>query len=46
MSKEREELEKKKAERKRSNFKSNLMKAGGILATIAVAIIGANKKKS
>lgn len=46
MSKEREELDKKKAERKKSNFKSNLKKAGGILATIAIAIVGANRNKS
>lgn len=44
MSKEREELNKKKAEQKKSSFKSNLLKAGGILAAI-VAIYGAKNKK-
>ena len=46
MSKEREELNKKKAEQKKKKFKSNLMKVGGILATVAIAIVGANSKKS
>lgn len=46
MSKEREELEKKKAAKKKSNFKSNMFKAGGILVAIAGIIVGANSKKS
>lgn len=45
MSKEREELNKKKAEQKKKNLKSNLLKAGGILATVALAIVGANRNK-
>ena len=46
MSKEREELNKKKAEQKKKNTKSNLLKAGGILVSLALAVIGANKKSS
>ncbi len=46
MSKEREELNKKKAEQKKSKLKSNLLKAGSIAATIALALVGANRKKN
>lgn len=44
MSKEREELNKKKAERKKSNLKSNLAKAGSIIASIAIVIWTAKSK--
>lgn len=45
MSKEREELNKKKAEQKKKNKKNNLAKVFGILTTVAIAIIGANRGK-
>lgn len=46
MSKEREELNKKKAEQKNNELKTNLMKIGGIIVSIAGIIVGANRKKS
>lgn len=43
MSKEREELDKKKAENKKKGLKNNLLKAGGLLAAIALALVTKNK---
>ena len=46
MSKEREELNKKKSEQKKNKLKTNLLKAGGILVAIGSVIVGAKTKKS
>lgn len=40
MSKDREELNKKKAEQKKGKLKSNLMKVGGIIAAVSIALLG------